>query len=111
MQTVYLFYSSIYFGLVLYWLPFLICLFGYSHKTFVNYQKDLKDRNEAKYYSPTDTVGAVIGRLIVSICPVINLWCAMFDVSPKLLANFITHLEIIFNTPLVPKKLQETSND
>lgn len=55
------------------------------------------------YYNPTDKIGTLIGRALVSIVPVANLWAGMFDVAPRLFHRLIERIEVIFDTPLVPE--------
>lgn len=111
------------FALLLYWMPLSICFVGYTLRTFENYHKDLRNREiyersqapkppnfpDTKikyvgYYDPTDTIGTLIGRAIVSIVPVCNIWAAMFDVSPRLFERFIYRIRKLFDQPLVPKR-------
>jgi len=103
-------------ALVLYWIPLVTCAIGYLMRTHANYQIDTKKRAEGEaraangennLYNPTDTVGSLIGRAIVTIMPVGNLLAAIFDVSPKLFAGFFGWLERVFNQPLVPKREKE----
>lgn len=119
-------------GMLLYWLPLSICVVGYTLRTAENYQKDLIERDKvrnlikkrkelegnpeelerfnrnrdtdkyASYYSPTDKIGTLIGRALVSVIPVANLWAGMFDVAPRLFHRLIERIEKIFDTPLVP---------
>lgn len=116
-------------GMLLYWLPLSICVVGYTLRTAENYQKDLIERDKyrksskirkemgsdelndyirknkdeySSYYSPTDKIGTIIGRALVSIIPVANLWAGMFDVAPRLFHRLIERIEKIFDTPLVP---------
>jgi len=102
-------FSTTLWGFLLYWLPVCVCTVGYIARTYNNYQKDLKARAEwvsdsiNHYYTPTDTVGTLIGRGIVSLVPVANLLAAVFDVAPRLLGNFFKMLGDIFDQPLVPK--------
>ena len=63
----------------------------------------------ASYYSPTDKIGTLIGRALVSIIPVANLWAGMFDVSPRLFRRLIDRIEKIFDAPLVPPIPGKTS--
>ena len=100
----------------LYWLPLSLCTVGYTLRTFENYYKDVTNRDEyekeksknpesmAAYYSPTDTIGTLIGRAIVTIVPICNLWASVFDISPRLFGKLIRQIELIFNQPLVPKR-------
>lgn len=102
-------FSTTLLGFFLYWLPLAICTVGYIARTYKHYQADLVARAawvenpKEKYYNPTDTVGTLIGRGIVSIIPVANLIAAVFDVAPRLLGNFFKMLGQIFDQPLVPK--------
>lgn len=96
-------------GVLLYWLPLLICIYGYSVRTWGNYRRDLKDREasetaENKYYSPTDTVGDIIGRVFVCVIPIINLVAAIFDVAPNIFEKFFKFLKKVFYQPLVPMR-------
>lgn len=99
-----------YVGLFLYWVPLSLCIFVYTIRTWQNYQKDLVKRTEAEkargngYYSPTDTVGALIGRALVSVLPVANLWAALFDVAPILFRHLFRFIGKVFDQPLVPKR-------
>lgn len=117
-------------GMLLYWLPLSICVVGYTLRTTENYQKDLIERDKyrksskirkemgsdelndyirknkdeySSYYSPTDKIGTIIGRALVSIIPVANLWAGMIDVAPRLFHRLIERIEKIFDTPLVPE--------
>ena len=92
-------------GMLLYWLPLAICAIGYSIETWVNYQKDLTDRaRQGENYRPTDTVGDLIGRALVTTIPLANLWVAVFCSGPEYLGNFFRRIGALFNQPLVPKK-------
>jgi len=106
-------------GVLLYWLPALICLTLYIFRSAAQYQKDknsrkesLKEENTYKMYVPTLTIGTLIGRVIVSIIPIANLFALTFDLAPEFLNVFFKWLEKTFNIPLVPKyKNTEKSDD
>lgn len=107
-------------GFGLYWLPLSICAYGYTVRTWLNYQKDVTtrekseaDRRAAKtdadlrcatYYAPTDTIGTLIGRGLAATLPVVNLWAACFDVAPRLFASLFKWFGRVFDQPLVPKR-------
>lgn len=61
-----------------------------------------EDSRYASHYYPTDKIGTLIGRALVSIVPVANLWAGMFDVAPRLFRRMIERIEKIFDSPLVP---------
>lgn len=89
-------------AILLYWVPLSLCVAGYTVRTAQNYMADKVKREEATFYTPTDRLGTLIGRGFVSICPVANIWAAMFDLAPKFLGRFFEGLERAFNMPLVP---------
>ena len=98
------------FGICLYWMPFLLCVTGYTVRTVRNFQRDRKARAEkesdrsASYYSPTDTIGDLIGRALISVLPIGNLWAALFDVSPMVFEKLFLWISEAFNQPLVPRR-------
>lgn len=94
-------------GVMLYWVPMSVCAYGYTVRTWINYQKDVEARESAKTYYPTDTIGTLIGRALATIVPVCNLWAASFDVAPKMFSSFFAWVGRVFNTPLVPKRKSE----
>ncbi len=107
-------------SLLLYWLPLSFCVVGYTLRTARNYIRD--KRRLAEYlssrgnkvakskeiiyprqeYYPTDTIGTLIGRSIVSIVPIGNLWAALFDLAPEVFRKFFKWLGKVFDFPLVP---------
>lgn len=105
--TLMTFSFTSYMGMLLYWLPLLICSYGYILRTWVNYQDDIKQREKSGredgvYYFPTDTVGTVLGRTVISIIPVLNLCACVFDVAPGLFSSFFRYISNMFDKPLVP---------
>lgn len=98
------YWANVWIALGLYWFPLAICSVGYTVRTWRNFRKDRKERETDKHYSPTDTVGTLIGRGIVSIVPIANLCAATFDLAPEMLGSFIERIGKIFDQPLVPKK-------
>lgn len=107
-------------GFGLYWLPASVCAYGYTIRSWVNYQRDIKERDEAeidaqspnhrvKFYHPTETVGTLIGRGVVTVLPVANLWAASFDVAPRLFSSMFKWVGKVFDQPLVPKRKAKES--
>lgn len=97
-------WANVWIAIGLYWLPLAICAVGYTVRTWQNFRKDRRAREKDSYYSPTDRVGTLIGRGLVSVIPIANLCAAAFDLAPEMLGGFIRRLERIFNQPLVPPK-------
>ena len=117
---VYEYWLTGWMGLFLYKLPLSLCVVGYTIRTFDNFHRDLearerylnylkaKENNEPfvnvnSYYRPTDTIGTLIGRALVSLIPVANLWAGIFDVAPRMFSRVIKLVEKVFDTPLVPE--------
>lgn len=96
------YWANVWIAVGLYWLPLAVCAVGYVVRTWKNFRDDRAKRTE-KYYTPTDTIGTLIGRGIISVVPVANLCAAAFDLAPDMLSGFINRLAKIFNQPLVPK--------
>lgn len=106
-------------GILLYWVPMLFCAVFYSVRTAEAYMADRAARDKdaemrAKevehapwtshyHYHPRETLGNVLGRALVSITPVANIWAALFDLSPKVFSTFFAVIGRIFDQPLVPK--------
>lgn len=94
------------FGFVLYWVPMLCCAVGYSLRTMKNYRKDIKERVSyttwSHGYSPTDSVGTILGRFFICFIPIANLVCTIADIAPSFFGRFFDWLEKTFNTPIVP---------
>lgn len=96
-------------GLLLYWLPAAFCATAYTSRTWRNYRKDVADRAAADsdargYYSPTDTVGVLLGRAFVTVTPGVNLCAGVFDAAPDVFSDFFAWLGRVFDIPLVPRR-------
>jgi len=107
-------------GFLIYWVPLSFCVFGYTVRTAKNYQSDLKQRkdhekkkaageaNEKDYrlswYTPTDTIGDLIGRAIISFIPIANFWAGLFDLAPDMFRGFFEFIGRVFDIPLVPER-------
>lgn len=91
-------------GMLLYWLPASFCLVGYTLKSWGDVRHDIKKRDSAEFYHPNITVGTIIGRSVLSVIPVANLWAGMFDLAPKLFGDLFEWIGRVFDVPLVPKR-------
>lgn len=92
------------FAVLLYWLPMASCLVFYTARTARGYMRDKARRAGADgaYYVPSETVGGILGRALVSIVPVANLWAAFFDLAPNVFERLFEWIGATFNQPLVP---------
>lgn len=95
-------------GIMLYWAPLGFCMVGYTIRTFRNVQDDIRRRRTQGFgYSPTDTIGTLIGRALVTLVPVANLWAGLFDLGPTVFQKLYDWLGDTFNQPLVPPKKKQ----
>jgi hypothetical protein len=106
-------------GILLYWVPLLFCALFYTIRTAEGYMADKRNlaldveerrkeqgtpyRSLQHYYHPTETIGGILGRALVSVTPVANIWAALFDLSPKVFSRLFGWLGKVFDQPLVPK--------
>jgi hypothetical protein len=96
----------------LYWAPLTFCAVFYTVRTAGAYMEDKSNRakaelarmagNKVAYYYPSETLGRILGRALVTVLPVANLWAALFDLSPKVFSRLFEALGKVFDQPLVP---------
>ena len=106
-----------------YWLPAILCVIGYGFRSVNDYYKDLDTRadvikRKAEYdskpeasrpivfynnYTPSLTVGKVVGRMFVAFIPVINIITTVFRFLPQLGSEVIKAWNRWLNIPFVPK--------
>ncbi len=97
-------------ALLLYWLPLILCAYGYTLDIVRRVRKDRAARAETErgaplsHYHPSITVGSLIGYVVLTVCPVANLLAAFFDVAPAVFRGFIRWCSQILDAPLVPKR-------
>lgn len=90
-----------------YVLPAVICMAGYVLDTQREVERDVvrrakarQDGNSSAYYSPSVTVGHVLGRLFKTLCPVVNVFPAI-AYTFELTAHVTGWLGRTFDRPLV----------
>lgn len=91
-------------AIALYWVPLAFCVVGYTVRTWRHFRDDLTRRTSGEFYIPQDTVGTLIGRAVVTVFPMANLWAACFDVGPQIFSKFFAFIGRIFDQPLVPRR-------
>lgn len=91
---------------IYYWLPLSFCIISFTIITIRNYIED-REKREIKdpfyYYNPTDTLGDLICRIILTTLPIINIITALC-LLPGMFVDFFEWIRDIFDTPLVPPK-------
>ena len=96
--------TSAAYGFFLYWIPVALCLLGLAGDIIRGYTRDIKSRQDSKWYTPTLTVGRIVGWAILSFLPVVNIFRAAFTYLPAIVAWVVDKLDTVLNIPLVPKK-------
>jgi hypothetical protein len=84
----------------LYWIPLAMCFLGYVLQTIKDYKADYVSHT-SNYYNPKLTIGVLVGRLLITILPVFNLFTAVFKQLPMLIGNFLDFLDQTLNIPLI----------
>lgn len=88
---------------VLYVVPTVLCVIGYSIRTAKDVIHDLKNKNETYYY-PKTTVGTIIGRFGLSVIPVINIFVFFMDLAYDWVDKAARLTDRVLNTPVVRRK-------
>jgi hypothetical protein len=100
-------------ALLLFWAPLVLCAYGYFVLAVQGYRKDLATRaaeeavvasGHKSYYTPELTVGVLVGYLLCTIIPVVNLIASIFYIGPKVFGEFFEWLGKALDIPLVPKR-------
>jgi hypothetical protein len=94
-----------------YWLPVLLCIFGYLRRNQEEYKSDIAKRAEyeadttdRKIYHPTITVGKVVGRFVVAFLPLVNIWKSVTDFIPRIVKDVIDLFNDWLDIPLVKER-------
>jgi hypothetical protein len=98
-------------ALLLYWLPMTLCVFGYTTRSVQKIRKDRANRAAAKFYVPSITVGTLVGYALLMVCPIANLFAAVFDVAPKIFGDFLEWCGRVLDIPLVPRRENEIARE
>lgn len=95
---------------VLYWGPLTFCIFGYTVRTWRHFKADTASRDKlsregkSDHYMPTDRLGTLVGRAVVSLLPLANLWAATFDLAPEVFRRVFEWLGKVLDQPVVPAR-------
>lgn len=89
--------------LLFYAIPACICLISDVHKTVQDIKTDIRKRSEA-YYSPEVTIGRLLGKLLLTLIPVVNIIKALMYLLTDFAEIVISFVDKVLSTPLVPKK-------
>lgn len=88
--------------LILYVIPTILCLIGYTIRCYKEYKRDLL-REDLEYYMHKLTWGDVVLRLIVSIVPGVNVIALILDILAAPISTILDWLNEKRNIPVVIK--------
>lgn len=99
-----------------YWVPVMVSALGYLLLSIKHYHADLAQFKLYQAdplrvrYTPTLTVGTLVGRAIVCFIPIINGLVALWKFTPILARDIIDVCGQWLDIPLVPKKVIPTDS-
>ena len=97
--------SNMIFNVIFYWIPVIVCLSVFTARTKKEIYRDFRQREKYSItngYTPKVTVSTILGRIFISVCPILNLLIAIVDIPGDFLFPWI---EKILTRPIVkPKK-------
>lgn len=100
-------------ALLLYWVPMALCAYEYAVMAGQGYRADLQQRAREDVsaaagrmtpYSPALTVGTLVGYLLATTVPAVNLIAAVLHVAPRVFGDLFPWLGKALDIPLVPKR-------
>lgn len=97
-------------ALCLYWMPLVLCAYGYLVIAVRKYRDELTLREKMEsqdppgYYQPELMIGTLVGYLLATVVPIANLIAAIFYIAPRVFGDFFEWIGKTFAIPLVPKR-------
>lgn len=86
-------------------LPAVLCLVGYFFRTIRKVKEDKARRKEyGEWYVPEESIGTVLGRIIVSIIPGLNIAALLVDLFQEIFEKVTEAIKRFVSIPLVKKK-------
>lgn len=86
-------------------LPAVLCLIGYFFRTIKKVKEDqLRQLEHGDWYVPEETIGTVLGRIIISIIPGLNITALLVDLFEETLEKIVPFIRRFINIPLIRKK-------
>jgi uncharacterized membrane protein len=90
---------------VFYVVPAVLCLIGYFFRTIKKVKEDqLRQLEHGDWYLPEETIGTVLGRIIISLIPGLNIVALLVDLFQETFEKIIPAIKRFVSIPLVKKK-------
>jgi hypothetical protein len=93
-------------GFWTYWLPMILCFIGYTGRTWYQIQELRRVKTKEYEYlraSPL-TVGTLLGRLLLSVTPIVNIIALVFGLSYDMMNKAGTWIGNVLSFELVKKR-------
>ena len=93
-------------GFWTYWLPMVLCFIGYTGRTWYQVQ-ELKRSKDNKFDYPRVpplTVGSLVGRVLLSVIPIVNIIALVFGLSYDMVNKAGTWIGNILSFELVKNR-------
>jgi hypothetical protein len=87
-------------GVWTYWIPMVLCLIGYTGRTW----KQVYALNHSERYVPPLTVGLLVGRLLCSILPIVNIVALVFSLSSGMFKSVFWFIDKVMSYEIVKNK-------
>lgn len=86
-------------------LPAVLCLVGYFFRTIRKVKEDKARREEyGEWYVPEETIGTILGRIIISLIPTANIFALVLDLFQEAFEKIVPFIKRFINIPLIRKK-------
>lgn len=89
--------------LIFYVIPTVICLIADIHNIAQDIKNDIRKRGE-QYYNPTVTIAYLLGRVLWTLIPVLNILKALKYIITDFMEILISIIDKVLTIPLIPKK-------
>lgn len=93
-------------GFWTYWLPTILCFIGYTGRTWYQIRELKRPKKDSYDYSrvPRLTVGTIIGRLLLSITPWVNIIALVFGLSYDMVSKVSSWVGKVLSFELVKNR-------
>ena len=73
-------------------------------------RKNNRCTSRPEYFHTHRTIGYVLGRWFVALCPIVNVFCAVFDCMGSMIDEIVNTIRKIFNIDIIAKP-RDTSDE
>lgn len=92
-------------AIVAYWIPMLLCLVGYTCKTWKEYREEVERSKKLQAsnvsYTTNLTIGVIVNRICATFLPVLNIVAIAFDIGWPMVSTLVRMVTNILDIPLI----------